>query len=108
MALVIVTVTQVAALPLQEETSLLQEQAGLFPGSDDDTTVEAEVNEAIQHEMNVQDMGDIGESEGVGKDASAWEKRAAAEINAMSKGAISKIHAQEDDKLTSKFQADID
>lgn len=105
----LVLVAQVVALPIQgEETSLLQEQAGLFPASDDEATVESEVNEAIQHQMNQQSMGDIGEDDGSKDSASKWEKRAAAEINAMSKGAIGKIHADEDDTLSQKFQDDID
>lgn len=87
----------------------LEERTGLFPSNDDESTVTAEVDAAIQRDVNLAGLHeDIGESMNLGKDASAWEKQTAADINAMSRGAISKIHADEDsDALTQKFAADV-
>merc|ERR1719421_664895 len=104
-----VAITAVSALPLQgEETGLLQEKVGgLFSNDDDQHTVEAEVNEAIQHDVNMDSLNDIGESMQLGAGATDWEKKAAADINAMSRSGIAKAQLGEDDTLTAKFQKDI-
>merc|ERR1711968_301650 len=104
-----IAITAVVSLPLQgEETGLLQEKVGgLFSNDDDQHTVEAEVNEAIQHDVNMDSLNDIGESMQLGAGATDWEKKAAADINAMSRSGIAKAQLGEDDTLTAKFQKDI-
>jgi len=104
-----IAITAVVSLPLQgEETGLLQEKVGgLFSNDDDQHTVEAEVNEAIQHDVNMDSLNDIGESMQLGAGATDWEKKAAADINAMSRTGIAKAQLGEDDTLTAKFQKDI-
>jgi len=98
----------VLSLPIQgEETSLLQESTGLFHDDDDESTVTAEVTEAIQHDVNMDNLDDIGESLHLSAGATDWEKKATADINAMSRDAIGKINLGEDDKLTSKFEDDV-
>jgi len=100
-----------SALPLQgQETSLVQleETAGLFPSGDDEATTTSEVQEAIEREVNLAGLhDDIGESMKVSPHASAWERKAAADINAMSRGPISNIHGDENDSLVNKFAADV-
>jgi len=106
LALVAAATSLVASLPLEgEPSSLLQVSTGLFPQGDDQATVTAEVNEAIQHDVN---MDDIGEAPEIGDHATDWEKKAAADINAMSRGAIAEVNAKVDDPITDKFQRDAD
>lgn len=109
-AVLAVLAASCVALPLagQEENLVqLQETAGLFPRNDDESTITAEVSEAIQHDVNMDGLNDIGESMKVGTKASAWEKKAAADIENMTRGAIAKIHGDEDDTLMQKFAADV-
>jgi len=93
------------ALPLQGETTgLLQETAGLFPKTDDAATLTSEVDEQIQQQVN---MADVGESPDVGNNANYWEKKAAADINSMSKSEIASVHSTyQDDHLTQQFDED--
>lgn len=104
-----IAITAVVSLPLQgEETGLLQEKVGgLFSNDADQHTVEAEVNEAIQHDVNMNSLNDIGESMQLGADATDWEKKATADITAMSRTGIAKAQLGEDDTLTAKFQKDV-
>jgi len=107
LVLVSLAVSLVAALPIQgEETNLLQETSGLFPKTDDEATVTAEVNQAIQQDVNLDGLNDIGESLSLKTGASSWEKKAAADINAMSRDGLKNIKTEQDN-LTSKFQEDI-
>jgi hypothetical protein len=104
--MLVLIVAQAVALPLQgEETSLLQESAGLFPQADDDSTVESEVNAAIEGDVNLDNMGqDMGES--MHEKASTWEKKAMADISAMSRNGMKKVHVATNDPLTAQFEAD--
>jgi len=78
----------------------------LIPDSDDESTVEAEVNAAISHDVNLDSMGqDVGES--MDEHASSWEKKAAADINVMSRDALKRVHVAENDPVVDKFQQDI-
>jgi len=106
--LLALVIAQAVSFPLQgEEISLLQEvPAGLMPDSADETTVEAEVNAAISHDVNLDSMGqDVGES--MDEHASSWEKKAAADINAMSRDALKRVHVPENDAVVDKFQQDV-
>merc|ERR1711998_429644 len=53
------------------------------------------------------DLDDVGESLQLNAGATDWEKKAAADINAMSRTEISKVELGEDDTLTSKFEEDV-
>lgn len=105
-------VSMVLSFPLQgEETQLIQESSGMFPSGDDESTVSAEINEAIQHDVNMDAVNDMGNDMGLGESlksgATSWEKKAAAAINAMSRTELAKVQPVQDDALTAKFDMDI-
>jgi len=105
---VAVLAAQCAAMPLSGENGvLLQENGGLLPKTDDVATVEAEVDQAIRHDVNMDNMAKLGEAPKLDKDASSWEKKAMSQINAMSASEIAKSQSAAPDKLSAKFAADV-
>merc|ERR1711998_199729 len=92
------------ALPLEgETTSLLDAANGMLPQSDDESTVEAEVSEAIQHDVDM----NVGESRAHEAKGNAWERKAVEAIDQMSSKEISQTNTASDDKLTAKLEADV-
>merc|ERR1712054_125008 len=90
---------------LSDVADLIQTAANLFPESDDEKTVESEVDAAIQHDVN---LDDIGETSHVSDSGSEWAKKAQQQIAAMSQSEINKIKsAESDDKITAKLEADV-
>jgi hypothetical protein len=92
------------ALPLEgETTSLLDIANGMLPQSDDESTVEAEVSEAIQHDVDM----NVGESRAHEAKGNAWERKTVEAIDQMSSKEISQTNTASDDKLTAKLEADV-
>lgn len=90
---------------LSDVVDLVQTAADLFPESDDEKTVESEVDAAIQHDVN---LDDIGETSHVSDGGSEWAKEAKQQIAAMSQSEINKVKsAESDDKITAKLEADV-
>jgi len=108
-AVILALATQCVALPLfGDDAVMLQESGGgLLPKADDAATVEAEVNQAIQQDVNMGTAEKLGEAPKLGARASTWEKRAMAQINAMSASEIDKSRTAAPDKLSAKFAADV-
>lgn len=102
-------VAQCGALPLAGENVLLQldSASGLLPNADDEATVDAEVNQAIQRDVNMDTMAKLGEAPKISKNANHWEKNTMAQINAMSASEVAKAKSSTPDKLSSQFAADI-
>jgi len=103
-AFVLLFVAYGLALPLEgETTSLLDAANGMLPRSDDESTVEAEVSEAIQHDVDM----NVGESRAHEAKGNAWERKTVEAINQMSSHEISQTRTASDDKLTAKLEADV-
>jgi len=98
---------QCAAAPLEGDVAMLEESDGLLPKADDEATINAEVNQAIQQDVNMDGTAKLGEIPKLGEGANSWEKKAMAQINSMSSSEIAKTKQAAPSKLDSKFAADI-
>merc|ERR1719409_187921 len=96
-----------AAAPLSGDVAMLEESDGLLPKADDEATIDAEVNQAIQQDVNMDTTAKLGEVPKLGEGATTWEKKAMAQINSMSSSEIAKTKQAAPSKLDSKFAADI-
>jgi len=102
--LLAVCLAMATAMPMKGDVELLDEASGLMPSSDDEATVEAEVDKDIEADVR---MNDMGEAPKLGKDSDDWEKKTVAAINGMSSSEIKKSEAAPQDKLSAQFASDV-
>merc|ERR1719353_1044057 len=108
----VLLVAQAAALPLAGDEA--NAPIGMFSSDDDEATLTAELDKAIgrvQMGMSANDLGDSASVEG-SAGATDWGKKAANEIENMSKSEMAEIGSvagiSGDDKLLSQFKKDVE
>lgn len=105
-------VCQALALPLAGD-ELGEPQTMMFDAGDDEATLTAELNKAIGHVQMGMDPKDLGDSADVEDDATStdWGKKAANEIDNMSKSEMAEIGNAAgltgNDKLIAQFKSDV-
>jgi len=101
--LIAVLIASATALPLANE------EAQLVPDGDDQKTAEAEVNAAIEHNI---DMSNLSGAKGLGEvlkgdgGKSSWAKDTLASINKMSVSEMKAVVPTGEDKNVKQFEAD--
>merc|ERR1719174_1728150 len=108
----VLLVAQAAALPLAGDEA--DAPIGMFSSDDDEATLTAELNKAIGRVQMGMSANDLGDSASVEDSAGAtdWGKKAANEIENMSKSEMAEIGSvagiSGDDKLLSQFKKDVE
>merc|ERR1719238_2133789 len=108
----VLLVAQAAALPLAGDEA--DAPIGMFSSDDDEATLTAELDKAIGRVQMGMSANDLGDSASVEDSAGAtdWGKKAANEIENMSKSEMAEIGSvagiSGDDKLLSQFKKDVE